>query len=235
MDDTRKTNQTETASDGSSNRKPDELPRKYFELKEWDKLYAFLLDFETFDALYKKNKDELGEYWRALQNENKEKYSPAKYLDLDNNGTDRETIARYYTIGFFVSTALADYVLTLEFYLKALAIAEKVFGLEHIATALFYNNIGLVYGAMGDNETALEYFQKNLAVCEKVRGFEHPDTAEAYDNIGMIYSGIGNNETALEFFQKDLAICEKVLGKDHPNTVQVSQRIADLRKLMGTT
>ncbi|MDR1565102.1 MAG: tetratricopeptide repeat protein [Oscillospiraceae bacterium] len=42
-----------------------------------------------------------------------------------------------------------------EYYFKALAIREKVFGTEHIDTATIYNNIGNVYDYMGDHDKAL--------------------------------------------------------------------------------
>ncbi|AEF82973.1 tetratricopeptide repeat protein [Leadbettera azotonutricia] len=209
----------ETASDIASNRKSDELSRQYFDLKEWDKMYAFLLDFDVFDYIYRKNEYELGEYWHALQKENKEKYSPAKYLDLEKDGTDREAIRYYYNdIGNFVSNVLADYVLALEFHQKALAICKKVLVPEHPNTASLYNNIGIIYSRMGNHEKALEFHQKALAIEEKVLVPEHPSTASSYSNIGVAYGNMGNHEKALEFHQKALAIREKVLVPEHPDT-----------------
>ncbi|MFP3041409.1 tetratricopeptide repeat protein, partial [Treponema primitia] len=208
----------ETASDISLKRKCDELPYQYFELKEWDKLYAFLLDFEVFDYINRKNEYELGEYWRALQKENKEKYSPAKYLDLEGDGKDREAIGGYYNdIGNFVSDVLADYVLALESCQKALTIRKEALGPEHPDTATSYNDIGIKYWGMGNNEKALEFYQRALAIREKVLGFEHPDAARSYNNIGVVYMEMGNHEKALEFFQKTLAISTKVLGLEHPD------------------
>ncbi|MFP3041410.1 tetratricopeptide repeat protein [Treponema primitia] len=224
----------ETAPNISPYRKCDEMPYQYFALKEWDKLYAFLLDFEVFDYIFTKNEYELGEYWRALQKENKEKYSPAKYFNLEGDGTDKETIGRYYNnIGVFVCKVLADYGLALEFSKKALAIKEEVLGPDHPDTAASYTNIGLAYSNMGNYETALKFQQKALAIQEKVLGLEHPDTTGSYNNIGGVYWNMGNYEKALEFFQRDLTISAKVFGLEHPDTAQSYNNIGTIYGDMG--
>ncbi|GHU24550.1 hypothetical protein FACS1894164_11450 [Spirochaetia bacterium] len=228
----------ETASDISLDRKRDELPHQYFELKEWDKLYAFLLDFEVFyyiytkDYIYTKNEYELGQYWRTLQKENKEKYSFVKYLALEES--DKDEVAYYInTLGNFVGEVLADYAIELEFHQKACAILEKVLGSEHPDTAGSYNNIGVVYRDMGNYEKALEFYQKACAILEKVLGSEHPDTAGSYNNIGVVYRDMGNYEKALEFHQKARAIREKVLGLEHPDTAASYNNIGVVYDSMG--
>ena len=79
---------------------------------------------------------------------------------------------------------LCIYDKSLDYNFKALAVREKVLGLEHPSTAMSYNNIGVVYHALGDYDKSLEYHFKALSVFEKVFGAEHPNAATSYNNIG---------------------------------------------------
>ena len=83
---------------------------------------------------------------------------------------------------------LGDYDKSLEYYFRALAIREKVLGLEHPSTATSYNNIGGVYHDLDDYDKALEYFFKALTIDEKVLGPEHPNTKVVRENIDVIKS-----------------------------------------------
>jgi len=116
---------------------------------------------------------------------------------------------------------------------QGLAINEKAYGKEHLATAACYNNIGAVMKAMGDNFYALEMLTQGLATFEKVYGKEHPATATAYTNIGSVLQAMGNNVGALEMYNQGLAIREKVYGKDHPDTAESYNNIGLLMQAMG--
>jgi len=118
---------------------------------------------------------------------------------------------------------------------QGLAINEKVYGKEHLATAACYNNIGAVMKAMGDNFEALEMLNQALATFEKVYGKEHPATATAYTNIGSVMQAMGNNLGALEMYKQGLAIREKVLGNEHPATAESYNSIGLLMQAMGNS
>jgi len=112
---------------------------------------------------------------------------------------------------------ISNFDKALELYYKTLDIREKILGIEHVHTAVTYNDIGYVYNSQGDYSKALEYHKKALTIREKVFGNEHPDVAQSYNNIGFVYYSQGNYSKALEYFQKALKIDEKVLGNEHPN------------------
>jgi len=111
----------------------------------------------------------------------------------------------------------ANYKEALDYYLKALAIREKVHGNEHPDMAYSYSNIGLALSAQGKYAEALEYHIKALAIREKVYGKEHPDVAYSYSNIGNVLDTQGKYAEALEYHIKALAIREKVHGNEHPD------------------
>jgi tetratricopeptide (TPR) repeat protein len=197
----------ETSGAVSQNRKYDEAPYQLFALKNWDRLYTFLMDLDVFKYIVIKDKYELGTYWRALRKADAEKYSLGKYLELSGGKRGEEELALIYTvIGATVSETLGDYPRALEYSLKALAIREEALGTNHPDTAASYNNIGSVYSKMGDYPQALEYAFKALAIWEEVLGTNHPTTALSYNNIGLLYSDMGDTPQALEYYRKALDI-----------------------------
>jgi len=132
-----------------------------------------------------------------------------------------------------VFLGLDDLTDALQVLNQGLALNEKVYGKDHLATAACYNNIGAVMKAMGDNFEALEMLNQGLATFEKVYGKEHPATATAYTNIGSVMQVMGNNVGALEMYNQGFAIREKVYGKEHPDTVESYNNIGLLMRAMG--
>ena len=118
-----------------------------------------------------------------------------------------------------------DYEKALGLYVKAFAIDEKVFGMEHPSTATTYNNIATVYVEQGNYKKALGLCEKALTINEKVFGMEHPLTATTYSNMAVMYQEQGDYEKALGMYGKALAIFEKVLGMEHPSTALVQENL----------
>jgi tetratricopeptide (TPR) repeat protein len=209
----------ETQDQVSFNRKCDELPYQLFELKEWDKLYDFLLDYKAFLYIYGKDRYETGKYWRSLREIDSERYTPDKYLESENIKKAKDDLLSFYLNVFsLVIKILADYPLSLKIAQKQSEIIEKVLGKNHPDNAVSYNNLGGCYLNMGDYERGLEYFNKALTVMEKIHGKNHPDTANSYNNIGGCYSNLGNYQKALGYYNESLTIKKKIFDKNHPDT-----------------
>ncbi|AEF83131.1 tetratricopeptide repeat domain protein [Leadbettera azotonutricia ZAS-9] len=198
-----------------------EYPFQLYELKDWDNLYAFLLNLEVFQYRYEMDRHELEKYWQSLRGADGNKYAFEKYLDIDTADKDKETLCIVYNkLGIFSRDILSDLKLSLKFYQKALNIREKVLGKNNPNTITNYNDLGDIYSKMSDYPKALEFFQKALAIREEVLVKNHPDTAFWYNRIGSVYINMGNYLKALEFFQKALAICEEALVKnDHLTSI----------------
>ena len=195
----------------------DELAFQYCALSDTDKLYVLLLRLEVFDFLNKKDEYQLGGYWRLLLQTDGKKYTPAAYLE--RNADDDNNTGYYYSIlGNFFTNIVIDLPDALLFHRKTLSFNEKRFGLNHIDTAVSYNNIGRVYFAQGDYESALEYLLKAVGICEKIPCPDHSDIATFHNNIGMIYSHQGEYGKALEYLFKALDIRENFFGTEHPDT-----------------
>ena len=120
-----------------------------------------------------------------------------------------------------------------DYFERALAIDEKVYGPEHPTVAIHANNIGAILQAQGDLEGAFEWAQRALAVDEKVYGPEHPNVAIHANNIGQILQAQGDLEGALEWTKRALAIGEQVYGPEHPDVAIRANNIGTILKDQG--
>ena len=154
-------------------------------------------------------------------------------LEEVTSDTTAESIDYANLCDITVFLGLDDLTDALQILKQGLAINEKVYGKEHLATAACYNNIGAVMKAMGDNFNALEMLTNALTTFEKMYGKEHPATAASYANIGSVMQAMGNNVGALEMYHQGLAIRETVLGKEHPDTAESHNNIALLMQAKG--
>jgi tetratricopeptide (TPR) repeat protein len=147
--------------------------------------------------------------------------------------TETKEIAYLYAEGAAWLSHTALYEEALKWYEKALAIREKVLGLDHPFTATTHNNIAGVYRAKGENDKAMELHEKALAIKEKFLGPDHPSTAITYNNIASVYYAKGENDKAKEWLEKALAIAKKILGPDHPSTATTYNNIAGVYSAKG--
>ena len=127
----------------------------------------------------------------------------------------------------------ALYHTALALFLRALAIAEKVQGLEHPETGTRLNNLALLYDTMGQYDHALPLYLRALAIAEKAQGPEHPDTGTQLNNLAGLYQAMGQYDQALPLYLRALAIAEKAQGADHPDTGISLNNLAGLYRAMG--
>ena len=116
---------------------------------------------------------------------------------------------------------------------RALAIREKVLGLEHPDVAQSLNNLAEPYRNMGNYQKAEPLYQRSLAISEKVLGQEHPLAATSLNNLAELYRNMGNYQKAEPLYQRSLAIREKVLGLEHPDVARSLNNLAGLYENMG--
>jgi len=201
----------------SFNRKCEELPFQFIELKAYDKLYDFLLNRSVFDNIYSKNRYEIGNYWRALRKQDKERYSMEKYLQL--NIEDKEEFAEFLNvICSFANNVIHDPSLGLIFGQKHLEICEKHFGRESEKTAEAYVKIGNCCGSnnLKDYNKALEYFTNAKDIYEKINGRDHYSVVPAYCNIASCYANpsIGKYDEAIDYYINAIKIVIKEFGEE---------------------
>jgi CHAT domain-containing protein len=84
-------------------------------------------------------------------------------------------------------------------YMKSIAIREKVLGKEHPDYAASLNNLAILYRVMGQYEKAEPLYLESNAILEKILGREHPDYAESLQSLAALYWDIGQYEKAEPF------------------------------------
>ena len=120
-----------------------------------------------------------------LENENQANTDVKKYL-----------AKTYGSIGIVFSEQ-SNYMKALRYYLKSVAIFEKLKDEEKCAK--LYNNIGVVYQAQKNYFKALEYFTKAQKIQEKIHDAHLGVT---YTNIGNCYFNQNNYNQAFQYYQK---------------------------------
>ena len=210
----------------------EELPYQYWQLKDYEKLYNFIIQLDVFDYIYERHVFDLAEYWRNLLEIGRDKYSLSDYLKREIE-SDIHKLYYYNKIGNFASQYLASYDKALVYYYEAIIILEKINGKDHLDTATTYHNIGLVYYCMGNYHQALEHHNKHLTNVKKELGWNHTNPDTSYNNIGNVYDCIGDYRKALENYNNALAIVKKVKGNDHPDTAATYNDIGSVYDSMG--
>lgn len=105
-----------------------------------------------------------------------------------------------------VHKSLSNYSLSIEYYLKGLAIDEKLNSPMKMQQS--YRNIGMVFGNIQDYEKANEYYQKGLAIIKK-HGLNR-SLPFYYNSLGSLERERGNVEDAIFYYGKIISMGDSV-------------------------
>lgn len=119
-----------------------------------------------------------------------------------------------YRVAYYVQY-LGNHALAASLLLQAFDIAQQVFGKEHITTAFYLHELGLISLGLGQYIRAEEYLLSALAIRETVQGPDHLDTAETLEILANLYGYQGKYTQAIVSAQQALAIKKQILGWDH--------------------
>ena len=111
---------------------------------------------------------------------------------------------------------------------KALAVAEKNAGPNHLDVGLSLNELGVLYKTQGKYAFAEPLYKRSLAIVEKALGPDHPDVASSLNNLAGLYKSQGKYALAEPLIKRALAIDEKALGPDHLDVAMSLENLADL-------
>jgi len=114
---------------------------------------------------------------------------------------------------------------------RALVISEKVFGPDHLETAVSLNSYSYVLAQVGELRQARPLMERALAIREAALGSDHPDTSASLNALGLLYMDEGDLEAAQAMHERALAIKERLLGPDHPYT---AHNLSNLALLLWT-
>jgi CHAT domain-containing protein/tetratricopeptide (TPR) repeat protein len=101
--------------------------------------------------------------------------------------------------------------------LRAVALAERLHGPDHLQVGTALNNLGLLYRAQGRYAEAEPLYLRYLGIREKAFGPDHPNVVTALNNLAVLYKVQGRFTEAERLYKRSLAIREKVLGPESPH------------------
>ena len=227
----------ETSEEVSFNRKCEELPFQLFVLKEWDKLYNFLLDHNKFSFVFDKDKFELGNYWRALRETDADRYTMEIYLEpikTKNKDEEIELVNFYERICTCLAYNLNDWELAIKFGFKIEEQLKKL----NIKDFNSLGFIGACYSGLGDYENAIKYYLKLVSLFDSYMEENKDDktvVAVIKNNkipllnaLGDCYKHLDKYKDALAYLYDALNLSIEMLGKDNPRTCFSYECIGEL-------
>jgi tetratricopeptide (TPR) repeat protein len=113
-----------------------------------------------------------------------------------------------------------------EIFLQALVVAERVYGSEHLTSAMAASNVSLALQQVGDPVEARRYGDRALQITEAFYGQAHPAVAGSLMNLATIYEAVGASEAAWEHLSRARSILERV--RDQQGLLALLQRLANL-------
>jgi tetratricopeptide (TPR) repeat protein len=116
-------------------------------------------------------------------------------------------------------------------YQAALAMRQKIYGVEHPDTADSLGKLGVIYLDQARYKDAEDMLSRAFEIREKVLGPEHPDTATSANDLAELYLTIAKYGKAELLLRRALSVREKVLGPAH---AQIAESLSDLAHLLLT-
>ena len=113
---------------------------------------------------------------------------------------------------------LGDFQKSLQYYEFSLTLAQKLYGKNHLTTALAYSNVGSIWSETGDYDRAIANYTVSLEIRTTLFGADHISTAPGYSNVGAMWSKKGNLDKAIELYSKALDIRLRSKGSFHLDT-----------------
>jgi tetratricopeptide (TPR) repeat protein len=116
---------------------------------------------------------------------------------------------------------------------RALEIAEKKFGLDHLVTAEALNNLGRAYQELGKYERAIELKERGLAIKEKKLNENSIELGVSLGDLGGVYMALGNYEKAKDLLERALVIADSHGHDENDDTASILHNLGLLYGNLG--
>ncbi len=126
-----------------------------------------------------------------------------------------------------------DYTDSEIWYLKSLAIRERVLGKEHLDYIANMFNLALLYQVTQQYHKAESLYLDIMVMREKLLGRQHIDYSNCIFNLSQLYKKIGKYDKAEFLLLEAKSIDEKILGNQHPHVIDEYENLGNLYKNMG--
>lgn len=115
--------------------------------------------------------------------------------------------------GKYFADCQGDYARAMDYFSRAMGLAQQQYGANSIAVADCYINIADLLAATADYDRAVRYYQQALKIYNKTTGDKEAKVAICYNNIANAYKGKGDFENAQDYYRKALKIFRQTEGK----------------------
>ncbi|QYZ67083.1 MAG: hypothetical protein OI74_07785 [Gammaproteobacteria bacterium (ex Lamellibrachia satsuma)] len=207
-------------------RRIQELPAQLIALKQYEELYALLVDIGNFQAfpVEENSRPQLQFLWQFLPSfdpvagyiESFEKFLGEKSPTLD------EQISILNELGLFFGE-LSRHDGAASVYKRALSLATIVHGENGPETAVHINNVGHALLQNGDREAANTHFQMAIDLCQASAKPNYTLIASFIDNLAQTLT---SPKDATEVFQRAYSLRKSVLGPHSPATLRSLHNLA---------
>ena len=116
---------------------------------------------------------------------------------------------------------------------ERVASSEQEFGPDHMQTAVWLNQLGMLCNLVGDYDGAEQAFLRSLEIKQKAKKPNAPAVAVSLLHVGDLYVTKGEYARAAPLLQQARDIREKALGPDHPDVAPVLAGQGRLKMFVG--
>jgi tetratricopeptide (TPR) repeat protein/CHAT domain-containing protein len=118
-------------------------------------------------------------------------------------------------------------------YEKVVALADHVFGPDHIKTGRLLNNLAYLYQQTGQYRRAEPLYKRSLTITEAHLGPTDPELARAHIDLGELYRLLGTFNRAEPLYRRALSILETARSKDSLDVALCLNNLSLLYQDMG--
>ena len=116
---------------------------------------------------------------------------------------------------------------------ERVAESEKEFGPDHLQTAIWLNQLGLLYSHFGDYDQAEQVYLRSLDIKQKAKRPNNLAIAVSLLNLGDLYVIKGDYARAEPLLQRARELREKALGANHPDVAACLASLGRLKMFTG--
>ena len=157
-----------------------------------------------------------------------------KSLEIQKDKEDNEKgLASLYNDLAILHEKLCHYEEALDLYKKSLVIDEKLYGKNHLNTAIMYSNIADLCNTLDQPEECEKYNDESIRIKKELLHEDDEQIASLYFDQADIFEKKGDFEIAMTYCQKALQVILRNLGKFHPRTASAYMNIGSLYALMS--
>jgi len=154
----------------------------------------------------------------------------AKILRL--GGSDELEGRRLQRLGIVIQEK-GDYDRALDIYQRALALREKVSGIDSAAYSVALSSVAGIEHEKANYAEAVTLYERALAIKEKIYGPDHIENLPVMNNLATSYNQLGRDDEALALYERGKAGYARFRGPESEGVALALSNIGNIRMQRG--